>query len=389
MGLVTEESEFRAQIGELNEKIERMTVTFQQLLDQIPANVFWKDRNGYYLGCNELMAKSAGKARYDIVGKKDQQVDWGCCWDSLVTNDKEVLRSGSRIQVEEYVINQDGVKVIYLNSKSPLIFDKEIVGTIGVAIDITERKEKEQALVTKTAELEVEKSRIQEFVHNFHHDFRTPLTGVLSSLSVLKKYCSKESNDRIHENLAVVSEGVLTLNEMVEQLYHYTGVVTNGSTYNIAFNINDIVCQEAKIARVAIGDRNIVLETIVCKNIPRVVGDYVKVMQILRNLLSNSVKYTAEGKIEVIVKVHEHKGDRVILRIKVADTGCGIAKEDKDRIFEMGFRAQQHRMSRLHGTGFGLFVVMQNMKGLGATYGITSVVRQGTEIWIDIPFGLA
>ncbi|MHC0449472.1 MAG: sensor histidine kinase, partial [Candidatus Lariskella arthropodorum] len=190
-----------------------------------------------------------------------------------------------------------------------------------------------------------------------------------------------------HRGLSLVSEGMYAISDMTEQLYLYTKEDKEQEKCFIGIDIEKLVKQELNIAMVSIGERNIILDhCFMPRHIPRFYGDYVKVMQILRNLLSNAVKYTHEGKVEVIVQVIQQRKDDILLRIKVADTGAGIAQQDKERIFEVGYRAEKHRKSGVHGTGFGLAVVKKNLDILKGTFGVTSVLGQGTEISVDIPF---
>lgn len=397
---ITERRRAEALISSRNKKLDmelsQSNSILQQLIDQIPANVFWKDLDGYYLGCNASMAAVVGKSVSEIVGKKDAEINWGMYGEALAANDKKALSSHGVVHIEELIVRegQDDKEFTYLNSKSPLkTEDGQYCGVIGIAINITDRKQKEKALATKTAELKAEKLRIQEFIHNFHHDLRTPITGVLSNLALLKTQATKIKDDRFHRSLTLVSEGMYAISEMTEQLYLYTKESEESKEQMrscIGIDIRKLVMQELNIAMISIGERNIILEHyFMPRHIPRFYGDYVKIMQILRNLLSNAVKYTHEGKIEVIVQIMEHHKESIVLRIKVADTGAGIANEDKERIFESGFRAEKYRKSDVHGTGFGLAIVKQNLDALNGKFGITSILGQGTEIWVDIPFKLA
>ncbi|WP_151192731.1 PAS domain-containing sensor histidine kinase [Cysteiniphilum sp. JM-1] len=395
---ITKQKHAEAQLKYGNEKLgmelSQSNNILQQLIDQIPANVFWKDLDGYYLGCNASMAAVVGMSVSEIIGKKDTEINWGMYGESLAINDKKALFSYGVLQIEETIIRQeqDQKEFIYLSSKSPLkSTDGGCCGVIGIAIDITDRKQKEEALATKTVELEAEKVRIQEFIHNFHHDLRTPITGVLSNLALLKTHSAKIKDDQFHRSLALVSEGIYAVSEMTEQLYRYSKDLTQVNACDgVTIDIEKLVQQELNLAMVSIGSRHIVLDHFFMpKHIPRLKGDYIRLMQILRNLLSNSVKYTFEGKIEVIVQILKPLKEGVLLRITVADTGAGIAKEDKERIFEIGFRAEKHRKSAVHGTGFGLALVKQNLEALNGTFGVTSVLGQGTEIWVDIPLKLA
>ncbi|WP_192484726.1 MULTISPECIES: PAS domain-containing sensor histidine kinase [Cysteiniphilum] len=380
------------QLEKDNADLIEKNLTLTQIIDAVDAHVYWKDLAGKIVGINKANIKALGfKDKAEVLGRYDSDLIHisGSAAQMISDNDQNVMAKG-----ESMVFEENSVDSTYLAQKNCLKdAEGKVIGIVGVSIDITDRKQKEKALATKTAELKAEKLRIQEFIHNFHHDLRTPITGVLSNLTLLKTQATKIKDDRFHRSLTLVSEGMYAISEMTEQLYLYTKESEESKERMrscIGIDISKLVMQELNIAMISIGERNIILEHyFMPKHIPRFYGDYVKIMQILRNLLSNAVKYTHEGKIEVIVQIMEHHKESIVLRIKVADTGAGIANEDKERIFESGFRAEKHRKSDVHGTGFGLAIVKQNLDALNGKFGITSILGQGTEIWVDIPFKLA
>lgn len=375
-----------------NADLKSKLFCLQQILDTVDANIYWKDLDGKILGMNKSNLESLELALNEVIGKTDKDLEeLNLYHENLSSNDLRVIELGGSFEFEElspYITKPNISEKLYLSRKNCLKnSDGKVIGLVGVSIDITDRKEKEQALETKALELEAEKLRIQEFIHNFHHDLRTPITGVLSNLALLKTYTIKLKDELFHRGLNLVSEGMYAISLMTEQLYLYTKEAKQNDVCSISIDIEKMVKQELNLAMVSIGDRNIIIDHhFIPRRIPRFYSDYVKIMQILRNLLSNSIKYTHEGKIEVIVQIVKQNKDDMMLRIKVADTGAGIAKEDKDRIFEVGYRAEKHRKSGVHGTGFGLALVKKNLDLLKGKFGVISVLGQGTEIWVDIPY---
>ncbi|WP_440615180.1 ATP-binding protein [Cysteiniphilum sp. 6C5] len=387
--IIRDEIKSRAdQLQEENDTLKEEVLMLRQVIDSVDAHIYWKDLAGRIMGINLPNVKALGfKNKAEVVGRYDSELQIlakGCAR-MISTNDQQVIRQGEPMTFEESTGSTE-----YLAKKNRLINMKgKVIGLVGVSVDITERKENERLLEQQKNELEAQKAWIQEFVHNFHHDLRTPITGALSNIALLRKLSTKIKDELFHRSLSLVLEGLNAVSQMTDQLYLYTKEPKGQSVCSIGIDIEKMVEQELNIAMLAIGERNIVLDHhFTPRKIPRFYGDYIKLMQIIRNLLSNSVKYTHEGKIEVIVKIIERNKENILLRIKVADTGVGIAKEDKDDIFKMGYRAERHRKSEVHGTGFGLNMVKRNLDQLNGTYGITSVVDQGTEIWVDIPFKL-
>lgn len=141
------------------------------LLRLSPGHVYWKDLEGKFLGCNDLQAKDAGfRSSADIVGMTDYDMPWKEDAELLRKNDTTVINNGRSVIVEEPSKRIDGKRAIWLSHKEPLKNSNgEIIGIIGMSIDITEEKEKELALAKAQEEF-------RKVVGQMVHDIRTPLS---------------------------------------------------------------------------------------------------------------------------------------------------------------------------------------------------------------------
>lgn len=119
---------------------------FESIIARMPGHVFWLDRNNIFLGCNDLQARDAGlKTRKDIVGKTNYDMPWKKLADDLNALNNLVMQTGKNYIEEEPGLLADGRRRIYLSEKVPLRDEYgEIIGVLGIAIDITEKKKIEK-----------------------------------------------------------------------------------------------------------------------------------------------------------------------------------------------------------------------------------------------------
>lgn len=268
---------------------------------------------------------------------------------------------------------KDGTTFPFLLSLSEVIHDNKKI-FIGVIHDISELKEVKAALI-KEKELSELKSR---FVTMASHEFRTPLSAILSSISLIARYNENEDIDkrmkhvnRIRssvENLTTILNGFLSLSRLEE------GVVLVES---VSFDINDLI--EDLIDELnGILKHGQKINYIHSGALKSVVLDKNLLRNIMLNLVSNGIKYSKEGKIIEISTTIENN----VLVLIVKDEGIGIPIYEQKYIFSRFFRAQN--VTNISGTGLGLNIVKKYLDLLNGTIEFSSN-HQGTVFTVQIP----
>uniref|UniRef100_UPI0010414CE7 PAS domain-containing protein n=1 Tax=Legionella fairfieldensis TaxID=45064 RepID=UPI0010414CE7 len=161
-------------------------IAFKNITANLPGHVYWKDREGRYLGCNLLQARDLNFQRIEeMIGKTDYDLSPKEKADAIRAIDEQIMGEAKSIEIEEVVV-KEGKNVTVLSQKSPLYDkDNQIVGVLGISFDISERKAMEEALHQSKREAEKANHAKAEFLRNMEHQLRTPFSGIYSLVELL------------------------------------------------------------------------------------------------------------------------------------------------------------------------------------------------------------
>ncbi len=226
-----------------------------------------------------------------------------------------------------------------------------------------------------------------EFLANISHEFRTPLNSIMGFAQVLRdkpELLKEEKGKRYAENIIVGGQRLLN---MINDLLYLAKAEANKIQLHIeqvkAEEICDAVMSSfSEITR----EKNIKFQLEVQSDLPTLVTDAGKIQQILENYMSNAVKFTpAEGTITLSVVMLDDK----TIRFSVADTGCGIAEPDKEKLFQKFGQVGNPLTRESGGTGLGLAISKELADMLAGQVGFESQLDKGSTFWLDIPPVLA
>ena len=219
------------------------------------------------------------------------------------------------------------------------------------------------------------------FLASMSHEIRTPMNAIIGlSQSLLTNDLPKSINEDI-KNINKASE---TLLEIVNNILDITKIEAGKTTINNKpYSLADVVAELNNIVNASLGEKPIKYTVKTVGDIPSLLmGDEVKVYQILINLLSNSIKYTKKGSITLVVE-SKIFGNKANLTFKVIDTGIGIKKSDYDKIFQKFERLDQERKT-IQGTGLGLAITKKLLNMMGGNISFESVYQKGTTFIVDL-----
>nr|WP_295901319.1 ATP-binding protein [uncultured Bdellovibrio sp.] len=243
---------------------------------------------------------------------------------------------------------------------------KEIYGVVGIFHDITELKKVEQIRI--------------DFVGNASHELRTPLTSIKGYVDTLKEDVKTGQIQQAGKFLDIVSRNIDRLMDLVNDLLSLSTLESHAELK--LEQIHPLQISEHIVAELAVlaAEKNISIRVI--GEVPPFMADAHKVEQVLRNLVSNAIKFIPNGK-SVQIRWEGDNKDAVILR--VIDDGPGIPEEHLDRLFERFYRIDKGRTRDAGGTGLGLAIVKHIMQSHGGTVAVKSAPGQGCEFICTFP----
>jgi signal transduction histidine kinase len=226
-----------------------------------------------------------------------------------------------------------------------------------------------------------------EFMRNMEHDIRTPFNGVLAMASCLRDL---ETDVAKKEYLSHIADSAQELLDYCNSILDFSKIAAGMlAVVNKKFDFKKLVYAIIKIELPAAICKKLELKITYANNIPNVlVGDYYRLQRILINLISNAIKFTATGYIQLHASLLQQTAKSVLLRIIVADTGVGIATEHQEYIFEKFSRISLSNKGTYKGIGLGLGIVKQFMQEMGGEIDLLSSIGEGTRFICTIPFDL-
>lgn len=283
-------------------------------------------------------------------------------------------------------------------AESPLASNAEQAALIAQLQSETEAlraelDETNQGVLALYAELDIQAEELRQasdlksrFLSYMSHEFRTPLGSILSINSLLADELDGPLSPEQHKQVAFVSTAARELSDMVDDLLDLAKIEAGRITISPAwFDMFDLFSALRGMFRPIVDASAVDLIFEEPKGLPRLYTDDKKLAQILRNFISNSLKFTTRGEVRVSARLEGT--DKI--RFAVSDTGIGIAAELHGALFEDFSQVDSPLQKRLRGTGLGLSLCKRFATLLGGEVGMDSAPGVGSTFYVTIPLAIA
>jgi two-component system sensor histidine kinase/response regulator len=265
-----------------------------------------------------------------------------------------------------------------------LVDDPDVSGVVVALSDITARKAVEAELESsRDAALEGSRAK-SAFLATMSHEIRTPMNGVIGLTGLLLTTELDARQRQYAEGVRGAGEALLAL---INDILDFSKVEAGKlQLETLDFNLVQVVEEAAELVGESATGKSLELLAYCSPEVPaNLRGDPARIRQVLLNLASNAIKFTAEGEVVVRAQLEDTTAEGVVVRFEVSDTGVGIAEEDQQRLFDPFSQADSSTTRRYGGTGLGLAICRQLVSAMGGSLGVRSRPGEGSTFWFTLP----
>jgi PAS domain S-box-containing protein len=352
----------------------------ETLFDLLPSPVFVKDAENRYLKCNRAYEQFFAISRDDLLGKNSLESEffqedlrqWRHDMDTQLLSAPD-----SSIRQEFDIPNADGTKshMLYLASSFRLD-DGRPGGIVGSIVDISSlinaREAAEDAMRTKA-----------DFLANMSHEIRTPMNAILGMTYLVLK---TRLNSMQKDYLGKIQQSGQHLLGIINDILDFSKIEAGKlAVEHIEFNLERVLENVSNLLAEKVATKGLELVVNIAQNVPvNLVGDPLRIGQILINYTNNAEKFTERGEITILVELREEEGEEVVLCFAVRDTGIGLNEEQRVRLFQGFSQADTSTTRKYGGTGLGLAISKSLAELMGGTVGVDSEPGRGSTFWFTI-----
>ncbi|MES2836167.1 MAG: ATP-binding protein [Bacteroidota bacterium] len=365
--------------------------------------LFTINTNGKITDINQATVYVTGLTREELIGtdffnyftepKKAKEVY------------KQVFKNGFVVDYPLTIVDGDHTPVLFNGS---IYKDNKgnILGAVVIARDITEQNKNERELIeakifaefaTDIAEEAKQKAENateiaenalkskQQFLSNMSHEIRTPMNAIIGFTKVLLK---TDLTDKQREYLNAIKLSGDALIVLINDILDLAKVNAGKMIFEkLPFNLDESITVMIQLFDTKIQEKNLTITKNIDAKIPKIVlGDSVRLHQIILNLLSNAIKFTSKGKIIISVNLVKEEEDKISIEFSVSDTGIGISPAKLETIFENFQQASSNTSRIFGGTGLGLAIVKQLVEKQGGTIKVESKENSGSTFSFILEF---
>lgn len=330
----------------------------------------------------------------ELLGYKPEEIVGSDLLDLLHEDDLQELKETLPVLIDDqkgwsgwvlrWLHKDGGYRFLESNAKPIINTAGDIVGYSGADRDITERKESEVVLLAASGAAEAASSAKSLFMANLSHEIRTPMTAIVGFGELLE---DTEITPEQKSYLAAINTSSKALSVLIDDVLDLSKVEAGGVIVKKEdFSLRNFIDKLVLLHKQQIADKGLMLNASVDEDIPDVlVGDSLRIQQVMLNLLGNAIKFTDKGSVSITISMTEITDFRLLLDIVVTDTGIGISKDLQDRIFEPFAQVYGPSTHSYSGAGLGLAISWSLADLMGGSIRVESELGAGSSFHLLLP----
>ncbi len=358
---------------------------FKVVFDHSPAAITVTDKDERITAWNPMAEKLLGMTKKDLFNKPVKELYPADEWQKM--RGYNIRKTGMLSDIATVVICKDGTH-LHVNASISVLKDPNgnIIGSIGILHDMSRQRSVEEQLIQAKLVAEEANNAKSVFLAKMSHEVRTPMNAIIGMVDLtLDTDLTTEQVD----NLKVAKDAAENLLSLINDILDLSRAEAGKVVIEeMEINVTDIIKNVCKALTVIARNKGIDVIWQIDPNIPRLlIGDPVRLRQVLVNIISNAVKFTHKGKVQVNVKLDASTKKDCTITFEVIDQGIGIPKKNVDTIFDVFTEAHNTTARRYGGTGLGLAICKKIVEMMQGSITVESVEGQGSTFRFTIIFG--
>jgi len=328
----------------------------------------------------------SGYTKEELIGKQASKLFVTGDQQDLMKSKNDSRRRGIVDAYEISVRNKNGQLKWWLISGAPLYNDKrEIIGSIGIHLDITNKKALEEELLASREQAQSSAKAKQAFLANMSHEIRTPMNAILGMSRQLQKTNLNGDQQLYLDTINNAGEHLMVIiNDILDISKIEAGKLT---LEKIGFDFRDVIKNTVEVMQLRASEKGLLIKTKIDDKITSVLnGDPYRLKQILFNLLSNAIKFSEKGNVCIDCELLEQDKAIQRIQIKVTDNGVGMTEEFLKNLFQSFTQEDKSVTRKFGGTGLGMTITKQLTELMGGYVKVESEKNVGTTFILSIPF---
>ena len=377
--VVHKQERLQAVAAEAKRKEALNSSLLQTVADNIPDSIFAKDVDGRYLFVNrQFLNIHQRNAREEVLGKTPFELfpdEPAAMWHA---DDVAILQGQPPVERVRSTMDAQGNEKWIMTTKVPLIASEgAVVGIVGMHRDITRQKQTEESLQHAKDAAEAASRAKSEFLANMSHEIRTPMNGIIGMTELALQ---TTMNNEQREFLSMVKTSADSLLRVINDVLDFSKIEAGKLELDAApFDLRETLEEAIRSFGVSAGKKGVELVFDIRSDVPKVIlGDPLRLRQVIVNLLGNAIKFTDHGEVVLQVETAPLADGASELLFAIRDTGIGVPKEKQETIFAAFEQADNSSKRKYGGTGLGLAITTRLVSMMGGKIWLESEPGQGS-----------